>query len=237
MPYYSAWHGTSTAYPGGLAQPNVWFRADSLSQANASDVTLWEDEGSNGYDADDSARSTPPTYIESDPTLEFMPCVNWLSGDELDVATMTAYVDFTWFIVFKQTGGNDAYEKLIDSDGAATACFRSGTSTSVWGGGAFQASPYLTSDTFTDGTWWIMTFQRSGTSQSVAANGNSLTTKTSQPTTAVTTGQWTIGHRHNASPVQNFEGRMAEIIMYDTALGTTDRESVRDYLNNKYGIY
>ena len=225
-------------FPTDIAGCNVWFRADSLSQSDGTDVTLWEDEGSNGYDADDSANSAPPAYVLSDSTLNNMPCIDWASGEELDVATMTAYVDFTWYIVFKQTGTNDQYEKLIDSNGAGTAVFRSTTSTTQWGGGAYQAHPYLTQNAgFTDGVWHIMVFQRDGTDQNVWADGGSIVTRASQPTTAVNTGQWMIGHRYNASPVQNFEGRMAEIIMYDSALGTSDREAVRDYLNTKYSIY
>jgi hypothetical protein len=55
-------------------------------------------------------------------------------------------------------------------------------------------------------------------------------------TTGTNTVSFTQTPTLGLSPGGAFDGTIAEVVLYDSALGTTDRETVRDYLITKWGL-
>lgn len=81
-------------------------------------------------------------------------------------------------------------------------------------------------------TYTILKVRRTGTNCSMATNNNSYTT-VSQPSFNATGASY-IGVGWNNS--QYYKGNIGEIIMYNSALSTTDQTTVLNYLSAKWGI-
>lgn len=83
-------------------------------------------------------------------------------------------------------------------------------------------------------TFIIYTTTANGSSSEIRQNGSQVAT--GNPGTNALARYFSIGGRHHDG-LRNFIGDIAEILIFPTALSTTDRERVERYLNGKYAIY
>lgn len=222
--------GSSDAQPASTSPDAVsgifyWFKADALSLSDGDSVTTWTDSSGGGRNATQSTAANKPVFKTG--VLNGKPVVRFDgSNDYLDSASASISQPMTIFMVSRadvvksqirftlKTGNVYHY-----NDTTTTATLYAGT----------------TGQTFTtDVTKWnLWDHSLNGASSDAVVNGGTATSIS--PGTANSTGGIRIGDHPSGSFA--FDGDIAEIIIYSGTLSTSDREKVRRYLTEKYGLY
>ena len=90
----------------------------------------------------------------------------------------------------------------------------------------------------TDGQWAILVHSYDGEHVSVRVNGESLANESADldlgTSRDIQLGRW---ERTPGDPHWYFDGRMAEVLIFDQSLTNEDIENAESYLNTKYQIY
>jgi len=153
--------------------------------------------------------------------------------------TLHAAADFTFFFVTaNQTAG--AWDTLFD-------CYN-GRVFLLAGNGSAKIAYYVTANGYQGGSVAgvtnpsITTFLLSsagGNTAAIYVNGSAINSGLAYTQTALAGSGATVGIVLGAEynfASSFFQGDIAEVIIYDTALGATDRGTVESYLSSKYGI-
>ena len=155
---------------------------------------------------------------------------------------------FTVFIVGKVGNGSDTFGRIIDLGQSGQSDYNSAASV-VLGltGSATVYSTYNnannnggnqgnTSAFNTSGNPFISSTVYDGTYLSLTLNGGNLSSVTSPNVVYnnITLNTYSIGS--NPQTTTLFVGNIGEVIIYNSALSTTDRRAVETYLGNKWGI-
>ena len=221
----------------GLA---LWLDASDTSTITevGGSVSQWDDKSGNGYDVTQASGAVQPSTGLV--TVNGRNVLSFVLGDFLSNASgvITGSTNRTIFGVVNDppatpTGSNDVVFGLgVNSNGQA---FYGTTEVAirVWGGNTIYDSGVPSSGPS------IIAWGLNGTTVSdlfARANGVALgVTSVSFPTRVINTQAPTnIGQGPTAS--QNYEGDIAEILMYDSALSGTDIDKVEQYLANKWGV-
>lgn len=209
--------------PTSVSNLYYWFKADALSLNDGDAVTTWTDSSGSARNATQATASAKPTFKTS--ILNGKPVVRFDGGDSLATASATLTQPFTTFIVTRASVVKNQIRFLMGSN----YIYNDTTSgASLYGGG--------TAFTFTSNVlqWNVWDYVSSGASSDVTVNGGTPTTgnpgSTGMSGTAARIGDHTSGGF-------GLEGDIAEIIVYTAALSSADREKIRRYLSEKYGIY
>ena len=213
----------------------LWLDANDSSTItlNGSTVSQWNDKSGNGYNVSQSTASNQPTYqsavLNSKSVVRFDG-----SGDVLTNTTDTPVggsTNRTVFVVFNSNTGITAKYPLALGNSTSTGQ-TFGISQEI---GVRVNSGYQIWTTSVDSTHAIVTIILDGTSTtdlSAWKNGSSLSAYTPSAQTINTTSGILVG---NGPSGGNLNGDVAEIIVYNSALSTSDRESVESYLSTKWG--
>lgn len=237
---------------------NTLYNATTGGSLVAADgaVARWQDKSGNGRHFTQSSSSRQPlrtTAVQnSRNVLRFDGSDDYLvGGDYLDI---TGNQSVTIFVVLKRAAQNVTHEVINkygrpESTNAGNAdngilfqvtsankprinATDGNNNTIVDTVAAFDAS------SFTALAWKLTS--GSFASASVFVNGQSVSTSTPKSTLQSLTDtsyEWRIGiSRFSASFYDPFNGDIAEIIMYDSALSDTNRQAVENYLLAKWGI-
>jgi len=231
----------STLTPINLADTGTckfWLdAADSTSFAfsSGSNISTWSDKSGNGYNAT-QYWTTPTVYNSANKYVQF---TNSTSGMICSVPTGVFPTSLSVFIVYQKTGANNTYETLVNRVNDSTSNpspWELRNDTVVLGDGS-------TNFTVKTSTWNI----NSGTSTTLL----NFTLSASQfyeyingsPTYSVTsaflygdTGSTKITLGTRISKDTQFTGNIYEVIIYNTALITTQRQSIEGYLAWKWGL-
>lgn len=233
----SPWPAPTVA--GGL---RAWFRADKgITKDSANHISSWLDMSGRASRATQLADpDRQPLYVAA--ALNGNPAVQY---DDSRKALVTAGLTDTL------GGGNDAtiiavvkpepqqnYAATIfywDTDGnwnmGLTASYATNQFQMVWrdGEGNTRLSPAINTSV---GTVQILTTVKDGTTARAFLNG------TSQGTGEVPAGMNLLPARagvgNSASPYYSFHGQIAEVLVYNRALTTAERESIEAALATKY---
>jgi hypothetical protein len=231
---------TSAKYDQYIPVTNLklWFRADALGGvSNGTTIGFWPDLSGNNNHAYNSTSSRWPTYTTN--VINGQPALNYNAGNNcLVTATGDALTDWSVFIVYKDDGVAQAYERILDK--SYTTGFwmgrDNGTANSFGGGVKETGAPYgIYGTSFTDGTAHIYENFRDVSVHYIYKNGTQVATN-SPGSTATDTSVYGIGCWGTDSGSQAFGGYIAEVIVYSTYLTTADRQRVERYLGTKYGI-
>ena len=208
----------------------LWLKADFLTAfADGDLVHLWPDASDNGRDAENGTSSQQPTFVLNSVDMKGKPVVRFATDDSLDTAIVTAIGQpSTIFAVYR--GVDFAQTQYVyDGNNNATHRQRLGITSSqiVMYAGTIQ--PYATS--------WprgviLNTVEYNGSSSKIYDNGALILTAD-----AGSKG-WdglTIGADYTDTG-SNFNGDIAEIIVYSEILSDTNRSNVETYLGAKYNI-
>jgi hypothetical protein len=228
--------------PAQVAGLRLWLRADLISGlSDGAAVATWPDDSGNARDAAQATAANQPTYrtnvVNGRPVVRFDGTDDWMSTPSLTFGAFTA------FYVYRATAGllaeHSASAVLNDGDyfhppGGAHAHVRRGG-----GGGALQSS-YDVSPNLADNAWRLVTrrFDGSHAGHALYTNGTlqgkSTVYNSADPGTAAVSVALHLGARGGASLF--FAGDLAELLVYDAALSTADREAVQAFLAAKYGL-
>lgn len=220
------------------ANLELWLDANDSSTItlNGSTVSQWDDKSGNDYHVSQGTASNQPTLTSN--VLNSKNILRFDGGDWLEnlVATpVGGSTNRTIFIVFNYTGSSIDYPLYL---GTASASPSNGT---VFGVSQEIAARVANgSRVFNDSvssSHSIVSLILDGTTTSDLSawkNATSLGVSSTSNQTINTGSRFYVG---GASTVGSWlAGDIAEIIIYSSALSTSDRESVESYLSDKWGI-
>lgn len=221
--------------PTNIAGAMLWLRADLGLTLNVSAVAQWNDLSGTLDPAKNVAQSNvsfQPTFNAADAAYNNKPTISIAAASNqfLQSGAWAAPMVQPWTLVIV---GNDdgaaTYRWWFDNNTApSTQLYNNlGSRYDVYAGAALATSVVPSGAT---PRIWMITAS--------AGTGNVyMTAKTANATGAVGAQGWagtTIGADRTGGSGLN--GKMAEVIAYNSALGPTDRSALWDYLGSRYGI-
>jgi hypothetical protein len=244
--------GSGSVEPPVATGLRLWFDASQipgLSDGNA--VIQWNDASGNSNHAAQGTVGSRPTYRTN--VVNGKPVVRFDGGDELaitnaDAAALTNNQDgLTIFTVASLSAADGAVRDLIffsTNTAAGTTRLKMGQrSGPVWAvsGRRLDADTlqHVTGSTATTGFQQLTAAVNwSSSDATLYHNGVSVGSSTSFQTDGLSQAANSLGVAvGNASTLSEYwQGDIAEILVYDSVLSTSDRQSVEAYLNAKYGL-
>lgn len=230
---------TPTFSPGRIPGLALWLEAGRLeSPGDGAAVASWPDASGYARHAEQGSVEAQPTFrraaMNGRPALHFDG-----SNDAMTVAASLVPGKLKRTILIVARPDSVGGRAMIDLGNAATpgGAFMVTPEYAVWTGdgqrmwmpGASTAAPAVT----------VIRLGGGSTSNLAAwVNGARLKVGATKSNRVNTAGATTIG-RGSVGPAnagRNFAGDIAEILVYDTALSTREREQLQAYLGTKYGI-
>jgi hypothetical protein len=204
----------------------LWLKADSGVTLSGSDVDAWADQSGNGKNATASGTARP-TYqssgINGMPAISFNGTTNRMTGSQV-LTTAPATV----FAVVQFSVGQEIGSIFEQTNFALYRGFNSGSSLEFR---IFNGANLTSSNTIPNGTAVLLEGIANGASSFLFSNG--VQRASGDAGTSGISGSYELAS--NAGSPRTMV--IAEILVYSTNLGTDDRQSVENYLNEKYSIY
>jgi hypothetical protein len=240
---------TNSSNPGGISNNlQLWLRSDLGVVETDGIVSAWLDQSSNNFYGSQGIESYRPTVnnngLNGKPTLHFSADTllnRGLLGDHLDVAFDSKLNpnQFTAFIISSVNEGQGSWRSPISSRGSNTGYnFYAGTNNNwqFWTGNGSGWNNVSGNATVTLNEWELLTGTYNGTNQSLLLDGKQIASfnKTYVPNTTSSLRLGGVGSNYYAD--FPFQGDIAEVIIFDSVLGTSDRNRVESYLAVKYGL-
>ncbi len=217
----------------------LWLKADAGTNTttDGAAVSNWADQSGNGNNATQSTTANQPTYVAS--ALNGKPAIHFNGGEDLNLPTASTLgilnSDYEMFIVARTNSSSASPNFLISSanieqfemhlNGAAGARFIPTSATYIDEGSAGQ---------YADNNPHIFNAQASSTEGLIRVDGvNGSDTLTNVQSSS--DGALALGVRISG-PGYYLTGDIAEVIIYNKVLTTSDRILVESYLASKYGI-
>jgi hypothetical protein len=250
--------GSQVSSISGLS---LWLKADAGVSLSGSDVTAWADQSGNGFNANGNVTNgVNPTFVSNvkngKPILRF-------GNNNAATVLRTAQTtfgnngEFTIFTVHKYDNTNNTWAELISKGDLATEAnsqfaisprfISSNPSRSSFGVMGYANDTYgwnwLNQEPAST-NWSIVCGTQSVTnnSQKYFVNGSLISESAS--VSAINQLNIRIGIGNGGDDLNpwsanygGFKGDLAEVIFYNRALNSTERQAVENYLNNKYNIY
>jgi hypothetical protein len=239
--------GGGSFTPSSISGMIGWWAADSISSVDGTEQTSWSDLSGNSYTLT-AATGLGPTWetaeINSLPAMKFNGSSQYMSNNTAAANFSGADLPRTFFLAIKTVteSGTDAHIAAGSSTGA-NPLFEVDTNAGkprlvVRDDGGTTAAPQGSVGLGTV-AWKILTVETSGTSCTMWINGSSQTVSpTAADVGTITINRFTVGARFSNGTINNYsDSLIAEIIIYNSALGSTDRGNVETWLNSKYAIF
>jgi hypothetical protein len=250
---------TASAFsPTSIAGLKFWVKADTLSLANNDPVPTWADQSGSGNNAAQSSGTLQPIYKTN--IQNGKPIVRFDGTDDFlevaDTAIIGGESGMTAFFVTAHTTNALTKALLTKWDYSTQGTFIVSTYlglpnrietfiadviTDLGGNNQYTTNEILVPTTFSiisivyDGTQSVgnrvKIYSNGGAAEATSTNGTIPTTLTSS------TSKLLVGSGQGGISTWNYDGDMGEIILYNSALSDANRESVRNYLNNRWAIY
>lgn len=206
----------------------LWVDASMIPQADSSAVTQWNDLSGNGFHATQGTSAKQPTLKTN--ILNGLPIVRFDGVDDFLAHTYDNNSQpFTCFAIAKRSAGPVAYQNIIQAGNPLITARL--LSSANWGA-------YFTADKPSsysiDGVFTIMSLVcRSNTDIDFVTNGT---------LEASAGGAWFYGAARKAigagtnTGADYLTGDIAEILVYNRALSTSERRRIEKYLSIKWGV-
>lgn len=230
-----------TFTPSTIAGLQLWFDSADISTlwkdtaatspvtSDADVIARWNDKSGNGRYASQATAGNRPTY-KSD-FGDSMPSV-WLLGSSnqyMSIQSFSVAVPYTIFLVIQTnstlTGGADTYPLNT------LVCWNRNTV------GHLEILPGVTGYTHYSKTsasaFFVEAIVVPSGNITMYENNVLKATGAATPTTAATSTNMLLG---SSAAGRTLNGNIREILLYNSALSTADRQSVQTYLGNKWGI-
>jgi hypothetical protein len=236
---------TVTPPPPPVPLLTTWFKADALTGlANGAPVSIWRDASGNGDDASQSNSSQRPTFVAD--VINGLPAVRFTSASQTYLSfPRPVSGDFTIVCLFRSTQGLNTGTLFYQGAGIVngevsgtvndfgTCLFTNG---SICAGTGNPDVAVNSGPGFNDGQPHIFTFTRKRNTGAMAlyVDGTLVGTATGGLETLTAPAELVLGAQQT---LLNFlSGDIAEVKIYDGALGDTDRIAVENSLRCKYGL-
>src|SRR6185312_4578485 len=223
----------------------TWFKADALTGlANGAPVSTWPDSSGNGDDATQSINSQKPTFITSG--LDGLPVVRFNSTNQTCLSfPRPVSGDFTIICLFRSTQGLNSGTLFYQGAGLVngeapgvvndfgTCLFANG---SICAGTGNPDAAVNSGSGYNDGQPHIFTFTRKRATGEIAlyVDGALAGTTTGGGQSLTAPAQLVLGAQQTL--INFFSGDIAEVKIYDGALGDAGRIGDENYLRCKYAL-
>jgi len=227
--FAAAGGGGGVSTPDDVAGLILWLDADAITGLSDTDpVSIWADRSASGYDATASSTARP-TYrtgqINGKPALDFVDG----AGNRLNISMSETSGNWTWFFVIDSDTNAAAYRYMYDASSGrlVLAQLANNNDSPGWYDGTWRISP-------STGTTGVQVLEYNLASGAGELYRDRTSILSSGYTQRALGGTQRIGSSYSDN--NYFNGRMAEVVVYNSALGTTDRDTIYTYLNDKYGF-
>lgn len=218
--------------PATISGLVLWLDASSIEGlADGAAVTTWADKSGKGYDA--TAGTSSPNYRLNG--VNGQPAVDFDGGaDDMTISMVETTSNWTWFFVIDADA--DTSSSLSYLYDAATGRFiMSHRSTTGTGNpGYHDGTGHSSAEASITGAQVYEYNLSSAAGGFIYRNGVQILSSTY--TQKALGGAQRIAAHNSGGGTNSFDGRIAEIIAYNSALGSTDRDTIYDYIANKYGL-
>jgi hypothetical protein len=235
-----------TLVPTQIAGCQAWYDAadaSSFTFSAGSTVSQWNDKSGNSRHVTQGTDAVRP---ERTGTQNGLSTVQFASGDKMTTGALGVPIcaaAFTIFAVFKKTGAANTFEcfpvTLTDATFNARPFDRYNARKIIGNGTATQVdlADNVPADMRVRTTMAVHTVSAADVGDSSTEYLDEQTTvwSSSAFTTAWSTASQRITVAGRGESTTKFTGDVAEIIIYDTVLSTTDRYRVGGYLRGKWG--
>jgi alpha-L-fucosidase len=237
---------TPTPTPVGTATPSptpyvpttglkLWLKADAGITKDASGfVSAWADQSGSGNNASQGNASYQPKWVDG--VVNGKPVVRFDGSNDSIASTGPTGTMNTYSVLFViKAAVLTNYDQNLGAGGGWGQFKWHTTST----GGVYTGTSGTSRISPTDGpgdgtvvanTWHRFSFVFNNGASKFYKNGTQLASKTLDLPVA-----WT-GFALGQQDTNTINGDIAEMLVYNTALSDTDRQSAEQYLKNKYGI-
>jgi hypothetical protein len=218
--------GFGVASVAGL---KLWLKADALALNDNDPVTNWPDQSGLANDAEQAVAAQKPLFktniVNGKPVVRF-DGVN----DVLEVNPGIAAAPYTLFVVAKAVANGTAY--LVDMGGGTISIgpYDAG----LWGFWSTQ-TPSMYRIGGATGNWTVISLVHTSAASAQGWNNGASPSGLFDPANTALDATWTIGAETTGGGGP-MDGDVAEMLVYDTALSTANRQLVQNYLGGKYGI-
>lgn len=222
----------------------LWLKADgsvyntgTTQATDGQDVATWVDASGSGNNATGYGAIKPKfetNTLNGKPVVQTNGVHAYLKGSVSITGTA-----LTAFIVSNTGNVGSAYGRMLDLANAAGGNYAANdacTAFTMFGGANFntgQNNNFPSAITSAFGVPFVGTSSYSGSNCYVRKNGGSANSASASGTFVVT--QYSVAAEADGNSIGGPQD-IAEILVYNAYLGTTDREAVEDYLGSKYGI-
>jgi hypothetical protein len=225
----------------------LWLKADSIVGLSDGDpIGTWPDSSLLGNDVSQSTAGNKPTY-QTNEINTTLPIVRFDGSDWLRRTLPAAMINdfYTWFVVVKCTGAAKFIMTMGDATVADQATIYRGEGVDTFRYSSYDddvALDAINGATSITNIYALLVARRGSSSPnlSIFVNGVSDSPGDDYANPGANYGEAgspvvTLGARSdNSSPLI---ADVAEILAYNSALSTANRQSIEGYLNTKYEIY
>lgn len=223
---------------GGLCDPSG---IATFCASTSCSVVTWYDQSGNGNDFTQGTSANQPAYVASGigsvPSLQYDGSNDTIEKASTNLLTLFSTNQGTWFVVQQQDGSQTNNTTLFCDPAGATFRVHATYSNTLYfdfastgGTGRISAAQ----PTGWDGSNRIVEgYRATGGTQELLENGNSLVSASRSATLGSDTAVFIIG---NDASGDYLKGYIAEIVLMQTDIGSSERSSVRVNQGSYYGI-
>jgi hypothetical protein len=212
----------TTYQPDWIAGCQLWLQAQ-LGITIATGVSQWNDLSGNGNNVFQATGSQQPTYNATDAGYNGKPTLSFAAASSQSLGASIASIGqpYTIIVVGQNTNGG----AIVGSGGSLAGLY--GTNLSYYAGSGIASSTSDTSKCVMCGV-----FNNAGTS-GLFLNNSQTALLTTTPGTRSFTGSVLLGNEPLADAIN---GKIAEVMIYNSALSAAQLHTVFAYLGSRYNI-
>ncbi len=211
----------TSVVPADVSGCLLWLKADMGIQTNGSGgVTNWLDQSGNNNDAASQATNTHPPLVSN--VINGKPAVRFSGTDDdyVKFPLLTTIRTVLW-VIKEDADATDNRFLLGNSNTGSTYSFHRG-GYNIWNG---KHAPLMV-----NGTTELNGIEVDGTSTLVPTNMAAISVRTSGNATANSLA------RDRDEAGRNWDGDVAELIVYDRVLSDAEMNNLFVYLNERYAL-
>ncbi|NMH86204.1 LamG-like jellyroll fold domain-containing protein [Flavivirga algicola] len=232
-----------TTGPGGItSNMELWLKADAGVEEAANDsaedtdpVLNWLDRTDNNNDATQATGTNQPIFTEN--AINFNPMVDFDGTNHEMLATTASNATMTIFAVAEGTYNTTKHLLNLNGGGSGSVSIEQTSAT------AFQGRYYdgsvptgVVSTTIADGVPFLVNYDFvAGSNSQLYDAGVAQTAASTNANTLPASLTAGIG-THPTNTARRWDGGIAELIVFNQALTSGERDQVESYLAIKYGI-
>jgi hypothetical protein len=234
---------TPSFAPTDISGLKLWLKADQISGSDGDAVGTWSDQSGNGYNLTQGTAANKPTLktnikngrsiVRFDGTNDYMDGTT--ITNIMSTTTLSAYIVVNVKAYTTNTAnGYDNDTIFTETTGGNLSLYTRSTGVTgieVYDGAQKQATKTTVAD-----TWYVIHIRRDSGTTYISVNNGSESSVAAGAASFIP-GNIRFGTNYAAAVADFIQMDLAEVVMYNTAVGSSDRTSLQTYLNGRWAVY